>query len=164
MYNKGDFVVYGNTGVCKVNDISYGPDGVLYYALTPMYDDCMIYAPVEGKVFMRSVMTKEDAISLIDSIPKLDAEPYYNNRIQELTLHYRSIIEEHDSISLAKLLKSIYEKKIAANKSNKKLGQVDERFMRQVQELLYGELAAVLGIEKSAVNDMILERIAAVQN
>ena len=159
MYKKGDLVVYGNTGVCKVKDVSYGPDGELYYVLDPMYEECTIYAPVKGKVFIRSIMTQDEALGLIDSIPGIKAEPYYNNRIQELSSHYKSIIDTHDCAELVSMLRSLHEKKIAAEKMNRKLGQVDERFMKRAEELLHGELAAVLGIEKDHVAGFIHRRI-----
>lgn len=164
MYEKDALVIYGTTGVCRITDISngqYGEDkNTLYYVLHPIYEDCVIYAPVDGKVFMRSVMTQAEAEKLIDALPEIEAEAYYNNRIQELSQHYKAIIETHDCGELAKMIVSLHEKKDAAIKQNRKLGQVDERFMRQAEELLHGELAAALGMEKDSIPDYIRARAA----
>ena len=79
MYRVGEKVVYGETGVCVVSEITKRKDpgtqsSKLYYTLKPIYQTCVIYTPVEGnKVFMRPVISKKEAMELIDSIPSKKA-------------------------------------------------------------------------------------------
>lgn len=75
MYQKGEYIIYGNTGVCRVEDVAV-PDnipikekGALYYKLSPVYGAGSIYIPVDTEVFMRPVLTKAQANELIDKIP-----------------------------------------------------------------------------------------------
>lgn len=75
MFQKGDYIVYRNTGVCHVADIStrenFAVDGTeqLYYHLVPVHGAGTIYIPVDSPVFMRPVISKEQAHALIASIP-----------------------------------------------------------------------------------------------
>ena len=51
MYQIGDYIVYGNEGVCRVDEIApFHIPGMtaerLYYTLTPLYHDEKIYTPV----------------------------------------------------------------------------------------------------------------------
>ena len=167
MYKIGDMVIYGTTGVCKIADISKGKYGydenALYYVLHPVYEDCIIYAPVDGKVFMRPVISEDEAERLIDAIPEIEPEAYYNNRIQELSQHYKAVIDTHDCGELTRLVMSLHEKKEVALRQNRKLGQVDERFMRQAEELLHGELAAALGMEKDRIPEYIRSRLSSME-
>ena len=71
MFNVGDLIIYGGTGVCRVKDITHPdfgmPEDRLYYILEPVYQAGTIYAPVDnGKVYMRPVISEEEANELID--------------------------------------------------------------------------------------------------
>ena len=162
MHNIGEKVVYGMTGVCEITDIRSlnGMKGAqknrLYYILKPLYQNGTIYAPADSdKVFLRPVMTREEAEKLIALIPSIKAEAYNNSNLQMLADHYKEMLNTHDSETLVELTMSIYAKKQYAEEQNRKFGQVDEAFMKQAEELLFGELAVALGIEKSAVPDYI---------
>ena len=79
MFQPGELLVYGSTGVCQVLSIDQRQDYVngvkqsrLYYQLKPLYQGGVIYTPVDNdKVVMRPVISREDAETLIDSIPAL---------------------------------------------------------------------------------------------
>jgi len=57
------------------------------------------------------------------------------------------------------MTKSLYAKRCEAEREKRKFGAVDERFLKEAEELLFGELAAALEIEKSEVLDYITSRI-----
>lgn len=73
MFNKGDFIVYGNKGICKVNDVTtLAMDGIdknrLYYVLLPSDKKSIVYVPVDStKTVMREVMTKDEIEGYIQS-------------------------------------------------------------------------------------------------
>lgn len=79
MFQIGDKLVYGSTGVCLVEDITtVNLPGVdknrLYYVLRPMYQDGIIRTPVDNeKVFKRPVISRQEAEALIDMIPTVKA-------------------------------------------------------------------------------------------
>ena len=165
MFQIGDQIIYGSTGVCKVTDVTT-PDigeakGKLYYVLAPLYQDGVIYTPVESKVFMRPIITKEEAEALIDSIPTVEAEAYHNPVLRELEAHYDSYLRTHSCEDLIRLTMSTYAKKQAMAQQNRKFGAVDERFMKRAEDLLQGELSASLGIPREQVGDYIAARVSA---
>ncbi len=164
-YKVGDAIIYGNMGVCSVSRIekrfspSFNEDR-LYYILKPVFQDCVIYAPVDNtSVFTRPIISKDEAERLINTIPLIQTKAYYSQRVQELISHYESYITTHDCGDLLELTISIYTKKQHLEQHNQKFGAVDKRFMKQAEELLFGELATALNISKDAVQNYIASRV-----
>ena len=166
MYCIGDLILYGRTGVCRVEDISAettGGETRQYYSLRPLYQNCCIRTPVKGgKVFSRPIISPAEADSLIRRIPELKAEPYHNLNLNQLRDHYRAWLEQFDCESLICMTKSLYLKKQEAAAQRRKFGAVDERFMREAEDLLYGEFAAALEIDRDKVENYIANRLEAI--
>ena len=57
------------------------------------------------------------------------------------------------------MMKAIHHKRGIAESKNRRLGMVDERYMKQAERLLYGELAAALEIGFEVVESYISGRI-----
>jgi len=167
MYKIDDLIIYGNTGACKIMDITT-PENIstdkcqLYYVIKPLDQGFIIYTPVDTTMFMRPILSAEEVERLIDMIPTINADPYYNSRTNELTHHYEAILQSHNCADLIKLFLSIQIKKEIIEQQNRKLGQVDERFMKQVEELLHNEFALALNIPKDEVHDYIALRVEAI--
>lgn len=164
MYQVGDWIFYGNTGACKVTDVSERKlpgmeKEMLYYTLQPLDDSCSISTPANGKIFTRPLITREEAEALIDAIPDIDAEAYHNPVLRQLSEHYEKSLNTHDCLSLIKMTMSIHAKKEAAVSQKKKLGAVDEKFMKRAEDLLFGELSVALGIRKAEVAGYISRRL-----
>lgn len=165
MFQKGEFVVYGNLGVCKVVDLTTrkfeGLDTAHpYYELEPLYQGGVLYVPADNpKIALRAVLTEEEANQLIDTIPSLQGEVFHSRSAQELAAHYEEALKTHRCKDLMEMALSIYNKKQSLSRQNKKFGRVDEHFMRQAEESLYGELAVALGITRDAVPDYIAARL-----
>ena len=78
MFEKGEYVVYGSKGVCRIQDISHvdipGVDQQrLYYIMHPVQNsEQTVYLPTDStKAVIRRVMTKEEANRLIHEIPSI---------------------------------------------------------------------------------------------
>ena len=165
MYGIGEKIIYGRTGVCVVEDIcekklSGEKEARLFYTLRPLYQSCSICTPVESKVFSRPVISATEARELVLCLPQLEAEPCREKNLNRLREYYREIIESCDCRRLAMLGLSIYRKRQEAEDNKRKLGAVDERFMKEAEDLLYGELAAALEIERSEVHNYIKAALA----
>ena len=166
LYAIGDLVLYGRTGVCEVEGIFEetlrGENAPRrFYSLRPLYQKCSIRAPAEGgKVFIRPIISDREARELIAKMPEVQAEPYHNRNLNQLREHYRSCLENFDCESLIRLMKSLWMKKRQAEEQKKKFGAVDERFMKEAEDLLYGEFAAALSIDRDSVEAYIAETIA----
>jgi len=161
LYQVGDLIIYGGTGVCEVIDISQQLDKEQeFYVLKPLYQSCIISTPVNTtKVLMRPIISKDEAKQLVDTIPSIQAEAYNNNDLRQLEGHYRDSIKACDCMELLELSMSIYEKRQDAKLQKRKLGIVDERYMKRAEELLFGELSAALGIPKDEVSEYIFARV-----
>lgn len=165
MYQTGDLILYGGTGVCRVTDIvakrfSRTEPEKLYYILTPLYQSGTITTPVENsKVFTRPVISRDEAISLIDCIPELHVEAYHNQNLQQLENHYKSEMESHDCMDLLRLTMSTYQKKEERERAKLKFGAVDRRYMERAEDLLFGELAVALDIARDSVQSFIEDRL-----
>ena len=163
MYQVGELVVYGTTGVCRVEGFGT-PDpmdrgGRQYYQLKPLYQDGVIYTPVEGgKVPMRPVMSAEEARALAEEVPQIQPEEHRARTIQLLTQHYQSILQSGSSRDLLELAMSIQAKRRQAEKHNRRLGMVDERYGRQAERLLFGELAVALDLPYEDVPGYLFAR------
>lgn len=162
---SGDLVVYGTTGVCRIEEICKpGLSGTdrnrEYYLLKPLHQDGVIYAPVDhAKVPMRPVISAREAEELIDLIPTLHAEACRAPTLQALAQHYQSIVRNSDCKDLMELMMSIYTKRCQAEQQNRRLGMMDERYMKQAERLLYGEFSAALGIPYDDVQAYIAVRV-----
>lgn len=148
MFQKGDKIFYGQTGVCVVEDISEREIArnvkKLYYTLQPIYrQNNKIYAPVDSdKIFMRAMISKDEAQKLINAAPEI-RKAALNDTGEE---DYKALLESHSCEKLLCLAVKMYAKKQAARAERKKLGFVDERYFKRAEELLFEELAAALEI------------------
>ncbi len=165
MFRAGDLVYYGKTGVCEVVDIktvrsSADKKEELYYQLKPMYQSCSISVPVDNdKIYLRSIISEDEVHALIDSIPDMKEEAFYCTNLNQLKDHYRQILDSRDNSKLLGLIISVTKKKREVAAHKKKLGAVDEKFLKDAKGLLYGEFAAVLDIPKNQVEEYIYEEI-----
>lgn len=164
MFQKEDMVVYGHHGICKIIDKGTLSMDMVdkkkeYYTLNPVYrPDALVYAPVENrKILMRKVIQKEEAEALIDQIPQIETVWILNEKVREA--QYKEALQSCDCVELIKIIKTLFLRKKDRMEHGKKVTVVDERYFRQAEERLYGELAFVLGKEKSEMPEYIAERM-----
>lgn len=162
-FEIGDQIIYGSMGVCTVVDIAV-PDlpGATRecYVLKPHYvANSKVYAPVEeNPVKMRSLLTPEEVQSLIDDLPQIQAFPA-NKEKQELYNTYRSVIRSADSFLLAKLLKTLHEKKKRVVAQRKVIPSAEKEYFDTAEKMLYGEIAVALQMPIEEVEDYIVDRL-----
>ena len=172
IYNIGDYIIYGKRGICVVKDIGYPElmsvhellsidNAQLYYTLVPVYTTETIYTPVDTSIFMRAAINYDEAINLIQQIPTIEntMDTALDISTKELPFFYNSLIDTHDCKDLVRLIIMVYAKTQKAVQEKKKLGQIDQNFMRDAEDILYGELSIALGISKERVPVFIEEMI-----
>ena len=166
MFQKGDLIVYGNMGVCRVEAVE-APAGLpgagekkLYYKLDPVYETGTVYIPVDAKVFMRPILTHAQAEALIGRIPEIEDNPCGGKDQQMLAEHYRSLMRTHDCDDLVQLIKTIYGKNRERTAQGKKPARTEAEYMKRAEELLHDELAAALGITPEQVPGYIAAEVA----
>ncbi|MDR3354005.1 MAG: CarD family transcriptional regulator [Synergistaceae bacterium] len=170
-YRIGDLVVYeGSNSVCRIIEITRldmpkVDKERMYYVMKPLNQDCLIYNPTDNtNMRMRPLITKDDAKRLIDMIPGMKVEPYQGSDLRAIAEHCRSILKTRDCAKLIELTMSIYLKKQFSIKNNRKFSSQEDMFMKQAEEMLFGELSAALDIPKEQVKSYISEKVSGQQD
>ncbi|MEG2787262.1 MAG: CarD family transcriptional regulator [Romboutsia sp.] len=164
MYKIGEFIIYGNDGVCEVEDIGEINISSInkkrtYYTLKPAYENGRIFTPVDTSVFMRAVITYEEVQQLIEMIPSMKDMEFKEKNSRLLQAYYKNILQTHECSDLLAVIAGIYEKKVSAENKGKKLGQIDDRFMKVAEGLINDEFSVVLGIPREEVPSYIRNKI-----
>jgi CarD family transcriptional regulator len=165
MYEIGDLVVYGNTGICRVTDIDMRDprnigEAQEYYKLETLYSSCSIYLPVaQEQAITRRALSKDEANAVIDMIPSMPVVAYKGSDQKKLEEYYRSSLDSHECESLIELILSIYSKQRRALEGKGKSGAIDRKFKLLAEDRLFGELAAALDIDRGDVVGYIHDRI-----
>ena len=136
MFEKGDYIVYGNSGVCEVMNI--GPmemtgvtKGKLYYTLRQVYSDGgTIFTPIDNeKIVMRLVYGKDEVLSLLGTISCTELLEIEEEKKREEI--YKEVLKVCDFHKLISLIKLILFRKKTREEMGKKMASLDERYFKQ---------------------------------
>jgi len=165
MFEVGSLLIYDTTGVCRVLEIGV-PSGLpvankdkMYYKLTPVFGSGTIYIPVDTKVFMRPIISREEANALIRKIPEIREDICEAHNTKVLEDHYKASLMTHDCEDLVQLIKTVYVKKRNLEKNGKKTGKTDQTYMKRAKQLLHEELSIALEIPVGEVEAYITKCI-----
>lgn len=161
MFEVGSLLIYDTTGVCKVLEIGV-PSGLpatnknrLYYKLEPVFGPGTIYIPVDTRVFMRPVLTREEAEALIRKIPEICEDICETHNQKVLEDHYKASLMTHNCEDLVQIIKTVYTKKRVLEKNGKKAVKTDQTYMKHAKKLLHEELSIALEIPVEEVEAYI---------
>ena len=162
MFKIGDYVVYGNTGICRVEDItSLNMNGSEkeYYVLVPAEgNNSRSFLPVDNtKVVIRPVLTKEQAMNLIDDIESVEEIDAANDKAREEK--YRELAKKCDCRSWVSIIKTIYVRKKDRIAQGKKATATDDRYFKLAEDSLYSELGFAIGVDKNGMEEFIRVRL-----
>ena len=162
MYQIGDYVVYGGSGVCQVMEVGTAASSACdrhraYYTLRPLAGTETIYLPVDSPVYTRPVITRAQAERLIAAIPSIEEDHFTSHSLRMSTEHYQTVLRSHDCRELVQLIKAVYAK---SRRSGRRVSQIDQRYRKRAEELLHGELAVALGIPIDEVQPYISRSIS----
>jgi len=157
-----DFVVFGATGVCRIVDIVQekfdGNKDREYFVLNPVYNpSATIYIPTANKAKMRQVLTREEIMALIGSMPELGSEWILDEKLRKV--EFAEIIKTNEPHELVKLIKILHARQTELAKIGKKLSSSDTEAIKSAEKLLHSEFALVLNIELDQVVPFILGQI-----
>lgn len=164
MFEIGEYIIYGNNGVCKVEDIgkldSLGMSkDRLYYTLSPYNTKgSKIFTPVDNKkVIMRPVINKEEAIELIEDFNNIGSLGVSDdNRIEQ---DYKEALKKCDCRELVKVIRTIYVRKKSRLEEGKKITAGDEKYLQMAEDCLFEELSIPLEMDKEQVKEFISEKV-----
>ena len=169
MYKKGEYVIYGNNGICRIEEIGVPVgtpmerSGKAYYTLAPVFGSGNIYAPLDTKVFMRPILTKAQAEELILQIPEIQGENFEGKDVRALSEKYKGCLDTHQCEDLVKLIKTVYMKEKALVESGKKLAKTEQEFAKLAKELLHREFSMALDMPYEKVEEYITKKVEALE-
>ena len=156
MFRKGEYVIYGNNGICCIEEIGVprdtplGDSGKEYYTLAPVFSSGKIYAPLDTKVFMRPILTKAEAEVIGQDVRALGEK-------------YKGCLDTHRCEDLVRLIKTVYRKEKRLEENGKKLAKTEREYSKLAKELLHREFSMALEVPYDEVENYITEKVAALQ-
>lgn len=164
MFQKGDYVIYGNNGACIVDDIGPldipgVPEERVYYTLVPFYTrDSRLFVPADhtGAV-LRALVSKEEILRLLEEIPSI--EPLFVQDEKQREARYKETIRTCDCRELIRVMRTIEQRKKSRLAIGKKMTASDEKYFRIAQDNLCGEFAISLGIDRRQADAFIMEKL-----
>ena len=164
MFQVGDYIIYGTRGVCLVKnigtlDFSGASKEKMYYTLEPCYmAGSTVYTPVDSEgITIRPIMSREEALALIDSIPDIEELWIKDEKSREYA--YKEAIKGCDNRELVRIIKTIYQRGRSRMAEGKKATVADNKYFKIAEENLYGELALSLGMSKDEAKDFVVARV-----
>lgn len=162
MFETGEYVVYGNTGICRVMgvttmDVEGIPKDRLYYILCPD-GQSEIYTPVEnGKLVLRPIMTREEAEDLIGEIPDIEVLGIADDKQREE--RYKQCIKSCECREMVRIIKTVYLRNKDRVSKGKKSTATDEKYLKMAEDNLYSELSMLLDIPRKDMVRYLTSRI-----
>ena len=162
MFKIGDFVVNANNGICEIEDIvtmNMSGTNKEYYLLIPISErTAKVYIPVDmAAQRIRFALKKDEAWQLIENIKDIDEAYIENEKEREKT--YKEALNSRDPKRLVGIIKTLYLRRQERVEAGKKNTAVDERYFKLAENQLHSELAFALQVEKSEINQIILNHI-----
>lgn len=162
MFEIGEYVVYGNKGVCQIKSI--GPidmPGVskdrIYYTMNQVYmRGSTIFTPTDSDK-LRKVLTESEAKNLIDGIKAI--EPDWIRDDKEREKLYTETLRTANCKALCEMMIDLYRRRKRRLADGKKATSTDERYFHAAEDILCGELGIALGIKKDDVKKHIMESV-----
>ena len=163
MYSIGDYISYGNSGVCEVMgtevmDPSAGAaSGRTCYVLRPLHDrSCKIMTPVDNeKVIMRRLISPEETRQLLEDIPQIETLPEQSARQQEIS--YSKALHSGDCRAWMSLVKTLTQRIESRKQKGKKVTATDDRYFKAATEKLVEEFSLVLGMDSLQAKELLMD-------
>lgn len=173
MFATGDTVVYRHH-VCTVAGVREAYfEGRDYFELHTLFEKSLkLFVAVDDAKppALRHVMSREDALALIDSIPSIQPidEEILHAAGTTLSLAERQIKEEYERRlkkcepeDLVAVIKSAYVRTQERETTGKRTTAVDKKYFELAESLLCDELAVALDMEREVTRDFLVERVSA---
>lgn len=164
MLNIGDTVLYGATGVCRVEGVTQreiGRETKEYFVLKPLASERnSVLVPTDNEALLkkaRKILSKKEITEIIARVPECD-----DIWIEDETARreaFSEIIHSGDRLKLMLMVRSLYRRGLARNAEGKRLHIFDERILGEGERLLHDEFSAVLSIPANEVADFITANI-----
>lgn len=162
MLKVGECVIYGNHGLCRVQDIlvpsflERGKEKEYYQMISAVDAGSILYVPVDSaQSKIRDVIGEDEAFGLIDDIEDTAVIELPEGKKAEpaiIEVIRRNIAEE-----MMRLVKTLRRIKAVREAEGKKFASLNEKYLSMAEKLLYTELAFALKTEKDDIKRRVLD-------
>jgi CarD family transcriptional regulator len=165
MFSLNDNVMDKNGkifSIIAVEQKDFGTGNMDYFVMKPLfrYDfnpGYLAYIPVErSESLLRSIITKDEALELIDSISDLDPFPEIAPR--ERRNFFAKAIASGDRKEVLRVIKSLVQYRETRNKANKPFSDYDRRLLDSLKVMFDNEISLALGITPEMVASFVQNR------
>lgn len=149
--------MYERRGVYEVESVGAPPmptkDGCDYYKLRSAFSGSkeIIYIPVDTNAFMRPLVSEGQVSEYLELVSQLEPQVFQSKSTMALAAHYRTALSSCKLEDCLLLIKEISTKQKDLSSQGKKLGPVDEQYLKLAERLVCEEFAAVLHTTPDAV-------------
>jgi len=167
MFQIGEVVSYGATGICTIEDIRMeslsraGTRKQEYYILRPAATPtCTTYVPVANEALtarMRRIFTKQQIDQLIESVR--DSRLEWIEDIRRRADTYGQILSGGISAELLKLIGCLYLEKKSRGQGGRKFCATDEKILSSAERMVSEEFSYALEIPQNKVSAYIAEKL-----
>lgn len=159
MFKVDDVVVNRRGQVCRIIEIAHMDIGAGlkdYFVLKPCNDhndSLKFYIPVESFECLRSALTREEILGIINSIREITPIWVQNPKVRKV--QFKELYDSGDPKKILTLIKSFEVKRVEFLANKKNLSFTDENFLKEIKKNLYTEFSMGLDISYNEVEDML---------
>lgn len=161
-FEPNDTVMYGGHGVCTLLEITekdFGGDVKEYYVLRPAYSGSSVfYVPLDSEILtakMRAIKNADELCRIVEEASA--AEWIEEDRPRQNQL--KTIVDGGGTEDLVATLKLLVGKQREFAMEGRKLRAADDRYMKDIEKLLYEEFSLVFEIQKDEVMPFVFGEI-----
>lgn len=157
MFQVGDAVSYGTSGVCTIAEkksVKLAGRPCECYILRPVYDSTMkICVPCDSQVLLQRMHALPSKQELLDLLQ--EPAPEHNPDPEARKEQYRQTLQSGDRHDLLQMIRDIYTERRHRHAMGKQLSAYEDTALREAQNILHSEFAYTLGIDPQEVPDFI---------
>ena len=161
MYEVGEIVLYGSNGVCKIEEITektISKTVIEYYVLKPIATQIStLFVPTQNEKLvgkMRKILAKEEIEKILENLPETGE---WNKNKPERFDSFKKIILDGNCLELIGLIRLLHNQERKQMSRGKRLHITDEKFRKEAERMVYGEISVVLGVDKAQAKELVLK-------
>ncbi len=166
MFDVGEYIVYGQNGICRIEDITHPDisgydDDRLYYVLVPERSrESRLFCPTDNtKVVLRKIVTAQEAMEAIDEAESMEPLQVANDCMRDEC--YKNVMKSCELKQWIQIIKTLLIRKKEREAAGKKITATDERYLNAAQEVLFTEVSIATGKDKDEVKELVISAISA---
>lgn len=166
MFAINEYVYYASEGVCRIADICRAPlkgmpEDRQYYVLHSVHSNGgVLYVPIDSDgVFLRRLLTADEASRLVDEIPKMSV--FEEPNAKALRTRYIEAMRMHNPAEWIRVIKTVHCRMERLSKCSRaqRLSETERSFATDAKRFLYTELSLALNVPLGDVEQYIANRI-----